>query len=202
MESMNLQSSAIQAWSRVCAFAWKHQEKEKKEGVLTDLRKDPKGTIEEIAKGQNGKYKADSETEAQASTIIKLSKNQTERYSGYLPIPNPFGGLAELDPQKVEELLLGGLTGAFKFDEEAKLWADALHQAWNNKELLENIRRDPLGNLPHADELKNSEYGIFPLPALPSVVYQNLENLDIEQLYEFLVDDNVRHIGGIMPPVT
>lgn len=197
MGPININSTATLAWSRVCAFAWKH-----KEEVLNDLRKDPKGTIEEIAKGQNGKYKADSDTAVQANTIIELSKTQTEKYSGYLPIPNPFGGLDKLDQQQMEELLLGGLTGAFKFDKEAKLWADALLQAWKDEELLQKIRRDPLGHLPHANELKDSEYGIFPVPDLPSVVAQNLEKLNIEQLYDFLVDDNVRHIGGIMPPVT
>ena len=91
----------VKAWTRVCAFAWVQPE------VLKDLRKDPKGTIEEIAKGKNGKHQADSATAGQAKTIIQLSENPTERYSGYLPIAYTFGGLEKLSPSELKELLQG-----------------------------------------------------------------------------------------------
>lgn len=187
------ESSPQKAWARVCAFAWVKTE------VLQDLRKDPKGTIEEIAKGEDGKYKADSATAEQANTIIQLSEEATERYSGYLPIPFTFGGLEKRSSEELKELLLGGITGAFRFDEEADLWADVLHQAWNDDNLLKEIRKDPLGKLPRANELKDKEYGIFPMPEKP----RGLEKLEIEELENFLSDeDNVPHLGGIMPPGT
>ena len=182
----------VKAWARVCAFAWVQPE------VLKDLRKDPKGTIEEIAKGKNGKYQADLATAGQAKTIIQLSENPTERYSGYLPIAYPFGGLEKSSPEELKELLQGGITGAFRFDESAELWADALHQAWTNEELLKEIRKEP-GKLPHANELKDKKYGIFPMPARP----RGLDDLKIEQLENFLSDeDNIPNLGGIFPPGT
>ena len=186
-------STAVLNWSRVFAFAWKHQE------VLTDLRKDPKGTIEEIAKGENGKYKADAKTAVQAGTIQSQSQNPIPNYSGYLPIPDTFAGLEKLSAEELKEFLLRGLTGVLRFDDQAELWADALHQAWTDQNLLIEIRKDPLGKLPHANQLQNTTYGIFPLPDRP----KGLDKLEIDELEDFLSDqDDALHLAGIFPTAT
>ncbi len=182
-----MSSDPKNSWSRVCAFAWKKPE------VLNDLRKDPKGTIEEIAKGENGKYKADPTTAGYANIISRQAQTDaTEPYRGYLPIPYAVGGLEKLSPEELKGLLENGLTGVFRFDERSDLWAEALHQAWNNPELLIKIRKDPLGNLPQANELNNSQYGIFPMPDLP----EDLKTLTIEQLESTGAMTNV---NGILP---
>lgn len=182
-----MSTAAKKAWARVCAFAWIREE------VLKDLRKDPRGTIEKIARGENG---ADDETIQAATTIVNLSRNPNDRYDGYLPIPDPVGGLDRLDKEELKALLQNGITGGFRFDEKAELWADALSQAWKDNNLLKEIRKDP-GKLPNADKLQESTYGIFPMPGLP----RGLDDLKIEQLEDFLSDeDNARNLGGIFPP--
>ncbi len=184
---MTTRSIEQNLWARICAFAWKNPE------VLNELRKDPKTTIQEIAKGENGKYKADSTTARQADMIRSQTETDaTEPYEGYLPIPYAVGGLEKLSPEELKALLENGLTGVFRFDDRSDLWAEALHQAWNNPELLIKIRKDPLGNLPQADELKDSQYGIFPMPDLP----EDLKTLSIEQLESTGAMTNV---NGILP---
>ncbi len=184
-------------WSRVLAFVWLNQ------GVLEDLRQNPKQTITNLAMG--GKYKnlkgevnvnldVDSATATAASVIKNQSDNDPEEsYRGYLPIPDPLGGLEGITQANLAELLKNGITGILKFDDEADLWADELHAAWNDREQLKNIRQDPLMHLRHKDDLLKTTYGIFPVPDRPNV----LEGKDIEKLSEFLGGETMSHLGGI-----
>jgi hypothetical protein len=183
-------------WSRVLAFTWLHQE------VLEDLRKNPKQTITNLATG--GKYKnlkgevtiidVDSTTATAASVIKKQSDDDPgEAYRGYLPIPNPLGGLEGITQANLAALLKNGITGILKFDDKADLWADELHAAWNDPEKLKNIRLDPLTHLLHTDDLLKTTYGIFPVPDRPDA----LKDLGIEELSKFLGGERMSHLGGI-----
>jgi len=183
-------------WSRVLAFAWLNSD------VLIDLRKDPKNTIIKLAGETNSHYQnVDRGTEDAAKNIIvQTEQDGSEAYRGYLPIPDPLKGLENLDleddklEELLEELLLKGITGILKFDKKANLWKEELKAAWTSQEKLIQIRKDPLNILKYAKELSEDEFGIFPLPDLPS----GLENLKIEELQNFLGDeDNMEHLGGI-----
>jgi hypothetical protein len=184
-------------WSRVLAFAWLNQE------VLEDLRRNPKQTITNLAMGGQyinlkGEVKenldVDGDTAAAASTIERQAADPGESYRGYLPVPNAVGGLEGTTKENLAALLNNGITGILKFDDEAELWADELHAAWNDSDQLIKIRQDPSKNLRHAKELSNTRYGIFPIPDRP----RGLEQLKIEQLQSFLGDqDHMEHIGGV-----
>ncbi len=182
------------AWSRVLAFVWLNEK------VLDELRKDPKETITQLAKGQDGKYKniVDTETANQAKTIQDQTENDpTEPYRGYLPIPDPpLEEWKQLSSKDLAELLRGGITGILKFDDQPNLWADELLAAWNDPEKLIKIRQDPLGsgNLIHKEELLKSKYKILPVPDRP----RGIDQLNVGQLESFLGDeDNMSHLGGI-----
>ena len=186
-------------WSRVIAFAWTYNE------VLNDLRKDPKETIIELAKGKDStKYQnVDDDNTAFAAGRIQIDAedNPEEAYSGYLPLPNPLVGLECLDQSQLAALLRAGIDGILKFEAKADLWAEVLFKAWKDpKGLLVGIRKDPLQYLRKAITVKNtqalqqSEYGILPIPNRP----KSLEKFKIEDLREFLIDQDImENLGGI-----
>ncbi len=180
-------------WSQLQAYAWSQTSNLE---VLNGLRKDPKGSILALAEGTSPKFPNIDSGTKQAAINIKTQAEVSpgENYSGFLPIPSPTGGLANLDLKDLTALIRNGLTGILRFDQKAELWADIFHQAWNDGELLRNIRKDPLQYLPHKDKLLADEYGIFPLTDLP----KGLEQLSITNLENFLNDeDNVLHLSGI-----
>jgi hypothetical protein len=175
-------------WSRIVAFAWSTPQ------VLNDLKKDPKTTITELAKGGNGNYKSvDGDTAQAAKTIQSQTDNDPgESYRGYLPIPNRLevGALADLDRSRLADLLSKGIAGILEFDEDADLWADELIAAWKDRSHLIAVLQDPAINLIHKDKLKS----ILPLPDRP----RGLEELEIDKLQKFLGDqDHMEHLGGI-----
>ena len=181
----------LKAWSRICAFAWKQKEA----GVLQKLRQDPKNTIIEIA---NKAYHADQDTVTKAQEIIEISSDPGATYSGYLPIPQPVGGLDRLSEENLKILFQAGITGTLRFDDKAELWAKVFYAAWQDLDLLNAIREDPVKNLPRVDglnfeELQNSKYGILPIPDLPI----GLSDTSIEQLTS--VGFDLDNLGGIIP---
>lgn len=176
-------------WSRVLAFAWGNEQ------VLNDLRKDPKTTIIRLANSQYTNVDVDVDTADAAETIREQTEQDPgESYRGYLPIPNPLGGLENLEQSKLQELLQNGLTGILRFDENAQLWSEELLAVWNDSDRLIQVRQHPLNNLIHTDTLQTSQYGILPIPDLPD----GLKDLGIEELRSFLGDgDNMSYLGGI-----
>ncbi len=186
--------SPRQEWAKVIAFAWTHSE------TLTELRKDPKRTIEELATGKNGRYHnvVDDDTETAAKSIIlRINDNPQEDYVGYLPLPKPPEGLADLDTQVLKNLIAaGGLAGILQCDRSPEEWAEVMKFAWSSNDNFVNIRKDPLKFLPEKtkDKLLQTDYGILPLPALP----RGLNDLKVGQLISFLTDkDNVSNLGGV-----
>ena len=186
----------LKAWSRICAFAW--IQTRNGSNVLQNLRQDPKNALAEIAKGSEGKYNADSDTANRAQVIIDFSQDPEATYSGYLPIPQAMGGLGELSEENLRVLLQAGITGTLRFDDQAQLWAKVFHAAWQDPQLLNAIRQDPLANLPkvnglNLEELQNSKYGILPMADLSS----GLSELTIEQLENIGIETD--NIAGIIP---
>ncbi len=192
------------SWSQVLAFAWWSTEQDiAKPTFLDDLRQDPKIAINELAKGEEGKYKdillkvsnenTRKSINSAANEIMQLAEQDpSDTYRGYLPIPkgSEVGALADLDRKKLTGLLEVGITGILKFNEQADLWADELVEAWKSQDRLIAVLQDPAKNLLHKDNLKP----IFPLPDLP----RGLKELQIEQLQEFLGDeDHMQHLGGV-----
>lgn len=180
-------------WAQLLAYAWTEPSYPE---VLTDLRKDPKGTVIELAEGSGSRYpNVDNDTQQAARSIQEQAESSPgENYSGYLPIPAPLGGLEGLAPKALEVLIRNGITGILQFDRQAEIWADVLRLVWNDQTLLSNVRIDPLAHLPHKEALLRDKYGIFPLPDRP----RGLSELQIEKLGSFLSDeDNVAHLTGI-----
>lgn len=177
------------SWSQIIAFAWLHP------NVLKELRKDPKNTIMKLAGKASPPYEdVDDQTKSAAGDIMYNAENDvSEGYRGYLPIPDSFEALENLGVDKLEQFLEHGITGILKFDQNANLWAEELDAAWTDRAKLIKIRQDPLKNLMHAEELSNSEFGIFPLPDRPS----RLEKLNIEDLKGFIGENETDHLGGI-----
>lgn len=185
-------SSSRNDWSQILACAWNPNNSE----ILNDLRKDPKGTIVELAKETGGKYQqVDDATKTAAKNIkVQAETSPGEGYSGYLPIPQPTGGVEKLDLKDLEALIRNGLTGILQFDRHADIWAKEFYAAWRDRTLLDNIRQDPLQYLQYKDELLKDKYGVFPLPDRP----RGLDKLTIDDLGQFLNDeDNISHISGI-----
>jgi hypothetical protein len=179
-------------WSQILADAWNPDNSK----ILNDLRKDPKGTIVELAKETGGKYpQVAGATRTAAKNIqVQAETSPGEGYSGYLPIPQPTGGVEKLDLKDLEALIRNGLTGILQFDRQADIWAKEFYAAWRDRTLLDNIRRDPLQHLQYKDELLKDKYGVFPLPDRP----RGLDKLTIDDLGQFLNDEtNVSHISGI-----
>lgn len=192
IDKQNLLISPRSDWSQILAYAWTQTENSQ---VLTGLRTDPKGTIIEFAK-ESGKYPdVDDDTKEAAKSIQEQAEQSPgEGYSGYLPIPDAPGKLAELSPQELEVLIRNGITGILQFKSKAEVWADVLHLVWNDSDLLNKVRQDPLTHLPRKDELLQDKYGIFPLPDRP----RGLDRLTIDDLGNFFDDeDNVPHLSGI-----
>ncbi|MEM8807048.1 MAG: hypothetical protein AAGF01_13570 [Cyanobacteria bacterium P01_G01_bin.38] len=201
--------SSRENWAQIFAFAWL----ESNQDFSKELRRDPKETIIELAKGTSGKYKPlldslESDTAdlvVDAANEIKKKTDDTPlaAYSGYLPIPNsPFREelLKELNEGDLEKLLDRGIEGILQFQEKKELWAEILLRVWRNSDELKKIRQEPLEGLSsllgeqQARELQDSEYGIIPLPNRP----RGLGTLTIEDLADFLGDqDNADHLGGI-----
>lgn len=177
-------------WSQILAYAWT-QADNSQNSVLDDLRKDPKKTIIKLAEGSSEYPNVDENTQSAAERIQEQAETSPgESYSGYLPIPDALESLANLEAENLEVLLTNGITGILQFNEQADLWAKELLRAWQNQEILSNIRQDPLNNLLHGDELLK----IFPLPDRP----RGLDKLTIEDLASFFDDeDNARHLSGI-----
>lgn len=194
IERLSSNISPRSDWSQILAYAWTQTEQSK---VLEDLRKDPKGTIIELAKASSKYPNVDDDTKSASKSIQEQAEQSpSEGYSGYLPIPDAPGKLAELSPKDLEVLIRNGITGILQFESQAKIWSEILHSAWNDpdRQLLNNIRKDPLTYLPRKDELLQDKYGIFPLPDRP----RGLDKLTIDDLEDFFDDeDNVSHLSGI-----
>ena len=177
----------LKAWARVCAFAWTQKET----NVLIELRRDPKTTIEKISKRE---YGADETTANRAQDIINTSTTANQSYSGFLPIPSPEGVgvevLGKLSEGVLKDLLAAGITGTLRFDDQPELWAKVFYAAWQDGNLLQDIRQDPLANLLRVEglslealeALQNSTYGILPIPDLPSALSEALSDNTIDQL--------------------
>jgi hypothetical protein len=197
-------SSPRNDWGKILAYAWSQpSQASKPSAVLTDLRKDPKTTMKELAKGSSSKYQGVvKDTQDAAQHIIDQAKALAgESYIGYVPVPQATGGLEKLTEKKLEELISNGLTGLLQFDTNPKEWAKILLALWKDSDLssLKSFQQDPLKFLKASfpAELKTlleSEYGIFPLPNRP----RGLSKLDIKDLDRFLTDeDNAKHLSGI-----
>jgi hypothetical protein len=188
-------------WGKILAYAW--SQPSQPAVVLTDLRKDPKATIKELAKGSSSKYQGVvKDTQDAAQHVIDQSKSAPgDSYIGYVPIPRPTGGLEKLTEEQLTRLISNGLTGLLKFDTQPKEWAKILLALWQDADLssLKSFQKDPLKFLKASfpAELKillESDYGIFPLPDRP----RGLSKLDIKDLDRFLTDeDNAKHLSGI-----
>lgn len=187
----------LRAWSRNCGFIW--TQTRSGSNVLQKLRQDPKNTIMEIARGTEGEYNADPETANSAQIIIDFSSEDSEAtYSGYLPIPEAVGELNGVSEENLRILFRNGITGVLRFDDKAELWAKVFHAAWQDPELLNGIRKDPLANLPkveglNLEELQNSKYGILPVPDMPSAMSDDT----IEKIAS--IGFEMDNLGGIIP---
>ena len=193
---MAIDQQLLKAWSRICAFAW--IQTRNGSNVLQNLRQDPKNAITEIAKGTQGKYNADSDTANRAQVIIDFSQDPEATYSGYLPIPQAVEGLGELSEENLSVLLQAGITGTLRFDDQPQQWAKVFHAAWQDPELLNAIRKDPLTNLPKVNglnlqQLQNSKYGILPMPDMVS----GLSEATIEQIESIGFETD--NLAGIFP---
>ena len=195
-------------WSRVIAFAWWSTTEPNTSVFIEDLRENPKTAIEQLARGKDGKYKdllsnvEDGDTRGaivNAALNIQQQANDdpTGDYRGFLPFPSrsEAGVLADLDDDKLADLLRKGIAGILEFDdpdnpEQAGLWAQELKEAWKDEEHLKEILQDPANKLINKENLKN----ILPIPDRP----RGLEELKIEKLQQFLADrDNMEHLGGV-----
>lgn len=194
MSEIGVLQSPRADWAEIFAFAWQNGDP-----VLTDLRKDPKKAIEDLARGE---YGATSDTREAAEGIIRQTEDQPlETYSGYIPIPRPpLNDLSRLSEEDLAGLLNLGLDGVLKFNLQAELWAKVLLEAWRDEDILKAIRQDPLTGLrrildeDQISQLLDSDYGILPLPNLPN----GLDKLEMEDLVAFLGDElNAEHLGGI-----
>ena len=173
-------------WCPIIALAWMDSL------VLTNLRKDPKLTIEQLATSGNSNVAAAAQRIATSTRDIPL-----ENYSGYLPLPKCPDGLTTLDQEALKNLIgTGGISGVLQCDRNPEVWADVLKFAWSEEENLRNIRQDPLKYLPEKDKNKllQTDYGILPVPKRP----KGLDSLSMEQLTDFLGDrDATEFITGI-----
>lgn len=193
-------SSPRNDWGKILAYAWSQPPASP---VLKDLRKDPKATVEELAKGASGRYQpVVPDAQAAAQHIMEQVANfPGESYIGYVPVPEPTGGLETLAEEQLAELISNGLTGLLHFDEQPKEWAKILGALWKDRSLdsLKKFQQNPLEFLQTAfptelATLLASDYGIFPLPNRP----RGLANVGIEDLDRFLTDeDNAKHLSGI-----
>jgi hypothetical protein len=194
-------SSPRNDWGKILAYAW--SQATNSTAVLTDLRKDPKTTITELAKGSGSKYQGVvKDTQDAAQHIIDQAEDfPGESYIGYVPVPQPTGGLEKLTEKDLEELISNGVTGLLHFDTHPKEWAKILLALWQDSDLssLKSFQQDPLKFLKASfpaelNILLQSDYGIFPLPNRP----RGLDNLEIKDLDRFLTDeDNAKHLSGI-----
>jgi hypothetical protein len=197
-------SSPRNDWGKILAYAWSQPSQGvQPPQVLDDLRKDPKATVQEIAKGANSRYQTvvQDAQEAAQHIIDQVADFPGESYIGYVPVPEPTGGLETLTEEQLEELISNGLTGLLQFDAQPKEWAKILGALWKDGSLasLKNFQQNPLEFLrasfpAELETLLQSEYGIFPLPNRP----RGLEAMEIENLDRFLTDeDNAKHLSGI-----
>lgn len=194
-------SSPRNDWGKILAYAW--SQAPSTAAVLNDLRKDPKATIEDLAKGAGSKYQGViKDTQDAAQHIIDQAKDfPGESYIGYVPVPEPTGGLEKLTEEQLTELISNGLTGLLQFDTQPEEWAKILLALWKDQDLssLKSFQQDPLKFLQASfptelNVLLASEYGIFPLPNRP----RGLDKLDVQELDRFLTDeDNAKHLSGI-----
>jgi hypothetical protein len=181
------------AWSQILAYAWMTP------AVLTDLKKDPKETVLELAKGTSGKYTTvDNDTKKAAETIKKQAATPIGgSYRGYLPIPlaSEVGAIAHLGIFELTDLLKQGIAGILQFHDpsdknQASLWAEELYEVWHDSDYLELVIQDPAKNLKNRTKLKS----LFPMPDRPKA----LKTLDIEQLHDFFGDQtDMPHLSGI-----